>query len=547
MRTEDRKQGEGIDEAILREIRKEQRFLILDNLLDTQSPEDYLAYILQLAQYKQVTLLITSRNADLSPPIRTSTPRHIHRHDVGGLDPAAARELFKKEFLYRSSSTTLGANADALEELLRPLNGIPLAIQLVAAYARSQPSFKRVIQNWKRQWKTGAWDRDEGPYSLKATFDLSFSDAAFKVPATVAFLTLLALLPFPILLSCLPDKGPISVATKAILRSSIGKLEITGEEGRVRILEPVREDVLRRWSADFDTNNDTTQDIMRTLAISYFTHTTNELHDYEYEEKENSLSLVNLTEGMAGNGMEAARVGALLSYCDVYGTHSRFIADHLIKLLETKDTAEFSFSGYKQVLLFVILTVHFLSILEEEESGSDSSLYWLDDREPESPSKFTDSTEELLKTEDAVEFAFSGFRRTRVFRFITRYFPATSLPSIIRFLTPETQTQALEAALEQAKRCELKILSARILNVMGELARRVDESLLEAADIYKAEGKVKESQWALERAAECAELHQKQIKAEMEDLKKSEESEVSEEAQGVQAPLGDNASASAIV
>ncbi|KAK4698912.1 hypothetical protein P7C70_g7357, partial [Phenoliferia sp. Uapishka_3] len=530
LRTKSPGKDEVLADSIMKELENEPHFLVLDNLLDVyildkplESLDDYLNYISDLADISTATLLITSRNTELCSDLRPRRP--IHRHDVRELGPRASDELFRKEFCEPRDFELGGANEATLQDLLRLLDGIPLAIQLVATHAR----FRRNLEDVVTQWKNGvAWDkgRKDRLRSLKFSFNLSFSDPALQAPSTIAFLRLLARLPQPVPRSYLPDD-----TIDAIRKTSIGQVEKAGEGSVVKFLEPVRQFILRDWQpkADFGANSDATNDVVCTLGISYFSDAIK--GKYRGEEKRGNFRLLlDLTEGMFGNGIEAARVGALLSF-DAY--YHEDLVRHLMKLLKIEDTVEFSISDYREVSLFRISTDYLRDILKRESDkfSDDCAEYWLE--ELESGSEIvadSDRVGKLPESPDSAEVAPSRLKGTRLFQFITSYFPATSLSFLIRLLTPKTQTQALEAALEQAKRCKLNILTARILNVMGGLARRVDGSFLdylvfpfymfdvepkpngsvqasnyfrEEGDVWRLSGDLYEAARAYERAGKC--------------------------------------------
>ncbi|KAK4697405.1 hypothetical protein P7C70_g8216, partial [Phenoliferia sp. Uapishka_3] len=473
---------EDLGHLILTALAKERRFLVLDNLFDTEIPEGCLDFLSQLSDVGTATLFITSRNAELCS--QPSASRETHQYRVAALGLQDSERLFRRVFSRGGDGDFAlnDANKDTLQTLLQLLDGIPLAINLIAAYARSQLSLEDVVQQWKKgdEWNEGPQDRRR---SLQFSLDLSFNDSALRVPATIAFLRLLATLPHPIPRARAPSNGPIGAAMKALRKTSIGEVGKVG--GFIKLLEPVRQYILHRCFEDFDADSDANKDVVRTLAISYF-NTVIEGKG-SAEDHDNWSVFITLTEGMFGNGIEAARVGALLS--DQYG--DKDLVSHLKKLLEIQieDTAElqFSISDYVELVLYVFCIRHLRDILEFESGyclvgPTAKSEYWLGEPEVESGSEIaadSDHVGKLHKSQDTAEVATSRLKGTRLLQLLTSYFPATTLPFVIKLLTPETQTQALEAALEQAKRYKLNISTAQILNVMGEMARRVDKGFLD--------------------------------------------------------------------
>ncbi|KAL8279759.1 hypothetical protein RQP46_007854 [Phenoliferia psychrophenolica] len=179
LRKEAFRDSEILEDAVRNELLTKPRFLVLDNLFDSPSavPPGFRSYLSTLANIPNVTFLITTRNSDLS--ITTST-RRIQRVNITGLADGPAEELFR------------------LHELLRLLDGIPPAIKVVAARARSEPSLRDVVKLWTdgQAWSSGTLvpDRED---SLAVSLALSFKDESLISSDTISLLCILADLPLP--------------------------------------------------------------------------------------------------------------------------------------------------------------------------------------------------------------------------------------------------------------------------------------------------------------------------------------------------------------
>ncbi|KAL8279977.1 hypothetical protein RQP46_007558 [Phenoliferia psychrophenolica] len=145
---------EDLERAVRVELAKEPLFLILDNLLDSINPSHitYLDFIDSIASIPNLTLLITSRNHTFDnhslSPVNTR---------LVGLSDDAAEELFRNEYARVKSDRALQEDEPDMARLLGHLDGIPLAIVLVAAHARKAHSLADVIRRWKdkRAWNNG--------------------------------------------------------------------------------------------------------------------------------------------------------------------------------------------------------------------------------------------------------------------------------------------------------------------------------------------------------------------------------------------------------
>ncbi|KAL8276872.1 hypothetical protein RQP46_010700 [Phenoliferia psychrophenolica] len=239
--------GEILEQAVLDALGGEQLFLILDNLLDSSDAiahATYLDFIDSLTSIPTLTLLITSRNHIF---IGRATHRTIHDQQLDTLASAAAEQLFRSEYARLRNIRTLEPNEPDMADLLELLDGIPLAIVLVAANARKVRSLADVISRWKggRAWDNGTHGRTT---SLDFSLLLTFQDPSINNPDTLTLLRLLAELPEPVLRRRDQASETISRAVDTILDRSIGHLHGGSSWEHIRILQPVREYIIRHHS-----------------------------------------------------------------------------------------------------------------------------------------------------------------------------------------------------------------------------------------------------------------------------------------------------------
>ncbi|KAL8278844.1 hypothetical protein RQP46_008715 [Phenoliferia psychrophenolica] len=258
--------GEDLERAVREQLDKEPLFLILDNLLDKsdKSHNTYFQYITKLTSIPTLTLLITSRNHSF---LNEDTTRMIRGIKLRGLTDDQADQLFRKTY---TPTQVADHDRPALAHLLKPLEGIPLAIRLVAKYAfRTKKSLADVATLWKQGegWDNGRQDRES---DLDFSLALSFSDVAVAADGTMTLLRLLAELPEPILLSRGGHSAPVTRAVTAIVERSVGQRDSSAGESYLRILEPVREYIRRHHRDPPATPLDIGSTIIQTLARDYF-------------------------------------------------------------------------------------------------------------------------------------------------------------------------------------------------------------------------------------------------------------------------------------
>ncbi|KAK4701224.1 hypothetical protein P7C70_g5011, partial [Phenoliferia sp. Uapishka_3] len=302
--------GENLAEAVGIVLRQVPTLLILDGLLDSPSNThaDFYRYISTLTEISNINLLITTRNTLLSE-IFTESPDVLCLH-LSGLSDASSKTLFRHEFHRRDHSYELSTSNPLLHELLQLLDGVPLAIKLVAGQARSEASLQDVINSWNDGlvWDNNAV-RNDGEESLGFSLSLSLRDCSHD---TIALLRLLSELPHPILRQHQLASPGIRTALDGALRCSIAQVERSSfEDGSVRILEPVRHYV-RRLSQEVDVNSD----VVRELALSYFANgrwNSSSTKWARTPEDENFCTLAKIMKGTVSDDLEQRRVLAVLA------------------------------------------------------------------------------------------------------------------------------------------------------------------------------------------------------------------------------------------
>ena len=184
-----------------------------------------------IAAVPQAAVAVSSRG--------TGRPAGLRWRDFAMLSPlpmADARRLFL-------AVAGLGFAADPrLDELLSGLEGVPLAVELMAHAAQGQPDLTRVAERWRQQ-RTGMLGRMGGArreLSVAVSVEASVTTPLMTAPAA-RLLSLLGVLPDGVaredLAALLPEDG---LAAAAVLR----QLGLAFDEGeRLRILAPVREHI----------------------------------------------------------------------------------------------------------------------------------------------------------------------------------------------------------------------------------------------------------------------------------------------------------------
>ena len=184
-----------------------------------------------IAAIPQVGVAVTSRG--------TGRPAGLRWRDFAMVSPlplAQARRLFL-------AVAGPGLAADPLlDELLAGLDGVPLAVELMAYAAQGQPDLAEVAQRWRTE-RTGMLERmrrERRELSVAVSVEASVTASLMTAPA-LRLLSLLGLLPDGVaredLAVLLPDSG---LAAAAVLRQ-VGLAFSEGD--RLRTLAPIREHV----------------------------------------------------------------------------------------------------------------------------------------------------------------------------------------------------------------------------------------------------------------------------------------------------------------
>ncbi|KAL8277662.1 hypothetical protein RQP46_009935 [Phenoliferia psychrophenolica] len=258
--------GENLEKTVLDLLEAEPLLLILDNLLDTHdatADAPYLEFIDSITSIPSLTLLVTSRNHAF---IGRNSPRKIRGFPLKGLSDGEAEALFRATYAdaLGEGQRKLEPNEPHMPELLEIMDGMPLTVVLVAAHARKADSLEEVVRRWKegRASDNGAQGRTTSvDFSLK----LSFSDPSINTSDTLTLLRLLAELPSPVNRRYFTSSENTSRAFHAVVDRSVGQLEGEKRWRYLRVLQPVREYILRHHSP-LDINSD----VVRTLARTYF-------------------------------------------------------------------------------------------------------------------------------------------------------------------------------------------------------------------------------------------------------------------------------------
>jgi len=179
--------GEPI-ESVVALLQQETALLVLDNCEHVAADAARLADAL-LKGTEAVRLLVTSRE-----PLRLSR-EHVHRVQPLPLPPAnagaeaaevleySAIELFAKRAHARSGYALTDADARAVSTICRHLDGIPLAIQLAAAWIEAFPPqlLAAELQAHLLRAEGGPWDASARHRTLEATLEWSFG----RLPAAL--------------------------------------------------------------------------------------------------------------------------------------------------------------------------------------------------------------------------------------------------------------------------------------------------------------------------------------------------------------------------
>jgi tetratricopeptide (TPR) repeat protein len=219
-----------IEPLVLTLLDGEPTLLVLDNLetpweADTLGVEDFLCL---LSACRNVALVVSIRGEE--------RPSGVAWHDgirLFPLQPSAARDAFI------SIAGKRFENDPLLNKICGAVEGIPLAITLLAHAAEAEPNLEGIWQRWDKK-RTAMLRRAGGMHrltNLEASYELSIHGLRMT-QTSFRLLSVAALLPDGIAHGCIGDIFPADPSAVSILR----KTGLTFDEAnRLRILSPLRE------------------------------------------------------------------------------------------------------------------------------------------------------------------------------------------------------------------------------------------------------------------------------------------------------------------
>ena len=174
--------GEPLLQMLQAYLREKQLLLLLDNFEQVVAAAPFIAELLAAAP--RLKVLVTSRtllhlqteHKFPVPPLRVPDPRHVL--SVETLTHYAAVALFvQRAQAANPGFAVTSANADAIGEICRRLDGLPLAIELAAARIKLLPAEALLsrLQHRLRILTGGARDLPERQQTLRSTIDWSYS------------------------------------------------------------------------------------------------------------------------------------------------------------------------------------------------------------------------------------------------------------------------------------------------------------------------------------------------------------------------------------
>jgi tetratricopeptide (TPR) repeat protein len=191
------------------------------------------------------------------PPIR---PSWAHVERVGPLEPEPAAALF---------ATIAGTSndLDRVASLVAAVDRVPLAVELLAFAARTEPSLDRLATRWRLE-RAALLDRGVGAadprLSVPASVELSWKGAFMGVDAQRVG-ALLALAPAGLSLADLDRAVPDSAARGA---ARLRQQALAFDDGeRLRMLAPIREHIAAHHPPS-DEDRDRLLDLWERLAVT---------------------------------------------------------------------------------------------------------------------------------------------------------------------------------------------------------------------------------------------------------------------------------------
>jgi predicted ATPase len=248
-------------------LRPRRLLLALDNFEQVMSAAPLLAELLEAAA--GLVVLVTSRTVlRLRGEHEFPVPPLPVPPAGAGRDPADLRRYASVNlFTERAQSVApgfelTGANAGAVAEICRRLDGLPLAIELAAARTRLMPP-QAVAARLDQRFSVltgGARDLPERQRTLRNTLDWSFGLLSAAEQTLFARLGVFAG-PFSLPAAeavCAPDESqasgpePVMETLAALVDSSLVRAETRGDEPRFSLLETIRDYALERLADGVD-------------------------------------------------------------------------------------------------------------------------------------------------------------------------------------------------------------------------------------------------------------------------------------------------------
>jgi tetratricopeptide (TPR) repeat protein len=231
--------------------------LVLDNAeapwqADTARLEELLE---ELADIDVLRLAVAMRLG--VPPIR---PSWAHVERVGPLEPEPAAALF-------ATIAGMSNDVDSVASLIAAVDRVPLAIELLAYAARTEPSLDRLAKRWWLE-RAALLDRGVGAadprLSVPASVELSWKGAFMGVDAQRVG-ALLALAPAGLSLVDLDRAVPDGAARGA---ARLRQQALAFDDGeRLRMLAPIREHIAAHHPPR-DDDRDRLLDLWERLAVT---------------------------------------------------------------------------------------------------------------------------------------------------------------------------------------------------------------------------------------------------------------------------------------
>ncbi len=226
-------EGQYLDFRVEQELRRASVLLVLDNFEtpwqeDTQEVETYLA---NLCAIQGLTLVITLRSM--------TRPRGISWRDP--IEPKLlSRPDSRKLFLEVAGEHFTDDNH--LDKLVSDLDGLPLAIELLAMRAEGEPNLSQLWRQWQDK-RSELLKRESVPEdrlsSFAVSFELSFDNPRMTETAR-RLVTLVGPLPDGIAHADLDMLIPVGAQDAASVLRKVG-LAFSDDNERLRMLAPLRE------------------------------------------------------------------------------------------------------------------------------------------------------------------------------------------------------------------------------------------------------------------------------------------------------------------